>query len=1076
VASLGRTFQTYREACFESSGGELAPMNGPGNNFITKDIPRYSVKEEIKASAKTAKFQPFQHAPQNLKDIKHDFKREDCLEGSLPALALFLHRDPHTFASMSLDSNHRSVNPSNFLLMKDEKPPIVEAIRIPGNNSFQTSEVVIGFYVLAKRTVDTDEPCLRSIATFDFQASFAGKSPFCLMPFVPCQTVSNLTHSFSHAEGLCRGAFLVDKSLTGAWPTLEDWSLLEYVLNQTVVSMLENTKLCPVESKTSLSQFIDRVFRLEDTWTKVLGFQWSASWQNDFLTFQLFFQFLTEIRQMGIEGNHRQELTNRVNFGFNPTDTFPLKPLLRSRSWTKYDLAAESTVNQAVKLSIIRREDQGKRNFVVGVCSVPDSRVPYTLFFLPTLHNKDNDKDKKITLDQLKQLRSISESITESKALYIVNDWSHVISAVIDRCRSQKEFELISEKYFVYEQELKPGAKATKKTDKFIEGQICLHQLITEVLFSTQPGKEAVAQHGLGADHTVTMDGWNKICIENKGSWIGYCSSPHPVVSCLKSFGISFVPKLILGSLTIRLFWHKQTLTKGKTMHYAPSSQRYKSDLPREQYEYWKRPEIFVIYWLFFAVGFTEEGMEALHDLISTRFQDFNDPVFWLNYIISPVNTITEDIKRMLPSCVNVTFRAPINRKAHQLWRYKTALSYIKTIVEFGDQGKLNKTQMNSTKQPYLHALVSSKKFGKFKYETESSDKKSKNNYVDGFLRAFLISFPEKFKDWADKTINAVDPDASADATREGMVDKSAKPCQVQLDARVVWGSYRPAGVFASEANYDIPTNWDAYHVFNLINRGHPVLTPFTTETLKKIKDENQNENTPKKRKKTESKWCLPRSSAGIHVSHSFCFQHADKGDEGNINKRALLCGNLKADMAARDFHPKITSLITSHLAATKPREPIDFRQEAHGWFKKYMELSNGIRECFGAMGFKSGTKLSREEKPVVIKLEAFYREKSSLDGITWEQFVADNTEDRDSSVEQQDGAGKGELAPADPSGTNTSLSLTGDFNATAEDDEQHTEMGEKSAAGPSGHNASLNQTVTHYTRSQKSKANTAEV
>jgi hypothetical protein len=133
-------------------------------------------------------------------------------------------------------------------------------------------------------------------------------------------------------------------------------------------------------------------------------------------------------------------------------------------------------------------------------------------------------------------------------------------------------------------------------------------------------------------------------------------------------------------------------------MHYAPSSQCYKSDLPREQYEHWKRPEIFVICWLFFAVGFTEEGMAALHDLISTRFQDSNDTVFWLNCIISPVNTITEDMKRMLPSCVKITFRAPINRKAHKLWCCKTALSCIKTIVEFGGPGKLNETRMNSAK------------------------------------------------------------------------------------------------------------------------------------------------------------------------------------------------------------------------------------------------------------------------------------------------------------------------------------------------------------------------------------------
>jgi hypothetical protein len=73
--------------------------------------------------------------------------------------------DPHhAFASMSLDSNHRSVNPTNFLMMKDNKPPIVETVKIPGNKSFQTSKVVTGFCVLAKRNDET-KPCLRSIGT-----------------------------------------------------------------------------------------------------------------------------------------------------------------------------------------------------------------------------------------------------------------------------------------------------------------------------------------------------------------------------------------------------------------------------------------------------------------------------------------------------------------------------------------------------------------------------------------------------------------------------------------------------------------------------------------------------------------------------------------------------------------------------------------------------------------------------------------------------------------------------------------------------------------------------------------------
>jgi hypothetical protein len=319
-----------------------------------------------------------------------------------------------------------------------------------------------------------------------------------------------------------------------------------------------------------------------------------------------------------------------------------------------------------------------------------------------------------------------------------------------------------------------------------------------------------------------------------------------------------------LSFLTICLSSHKQTLTKAKTPPYSPSLKRYANDLPREQYDYWHRPEIFVIYWLFFAVGFTEEGMDALHDLISTGNQDFNDPVFWLNYIISPVNTITEDIKKMLPECVQVTFRSPVNRKAYTLWRYKTALSYIKTIVTFGDAKKLNATKMNQTTQPNLHALVSSKKYGKYKYETESSNKSAKNNYVEGLLRAFLISFPEKFKEWSEATILRC-KENKAQKEKEGKTSKKRDttpsirngntPCDLKIDATAVWCSFKTNGVFEPGAKYDIPENWDAYKVFDNMNRGHTVLQKFTTPTLKRIVTENEKETEPKKRKR-ESKWC----------------------------------------------------------------------------------------------------------------------------------------------------------------------------------------------------------------------------
>jgi hypothetical protein len=240
---------------------------------------------------------------------------------------------------------------------------------------------------------------------------------------------------------------------------------------------------------------------------------------------------------MGVEGNHRQEVTNRVSFGFHPTDSFPLKLHLGAEDWKAYKMVQDSTVNKAVKLSIISQGYQtttcssnaGKLNYLFYLVFVTKLTIrSLTIFFsLRTSLTTVNDK---ITLEQLKQLRAISEAVTESKDLHITNDWSHIISEVISGYKDQKEFQLISEHEFVYKQEITANRKPIREGDKYINGQLQLHKLITKVLFSTQPGKEAVARHGLGSDHTVTDEGWNKTCLE-QAAWIGYLSSPHPVVS-----------------------------------------------------------------------------------------------------------------------------------------------------------------------------------------------------------------------------------------------------------------------------------------------------------------------------------------------------------------------------------------------------------------------------------------------------------------------------------------------------------------------------------------------------------------
>jgi hypothetical protein len=344
---------------------------------------------------------------------------------------------------------------------------------------------------------------------------------------------------------------LLDTALTGFWPTTEDWTLLEYVLNQNVLSLFQNTKRLPVESHKSLSVFIDSVFNFDDTWEQVFEFKWTPSWQNDFLTFQLFFQFITLIRQTGVEGNHRQEVTNRVLFGFDPTGPFPFKKSLQTEGWKAYDMAVDSTVNKAVKLSIIIGRDNqittdnetsnaGKQNFIFNLVFVSYLiiRSLTNSLSLPASITTDNDN---ITTSELEKLRSISEAITESRDLHITNDWSHIINQVINGYTNQKEFQLVSEHNFVYKEELKTNIKCTVENDNCLRAQRHLHLLITEVLFKTHPGKEAVVRHGHAKNHVVTQEGWNETCLK-QSAWISYNSSPHPVVSCLTPRGVMFNP------------------------------------------------------------------------------------------------------------------------------------------------------------------------------------------------------------------------------------------------------------------------------------------------------------------------------------------------------------------------------------------------------------------------------------------------------------------------------------------------------------------------------------------------------
>jgi hypothetical protein len=115
-----------------------------------------------------------------------------------------------------------------------------------------------------------------------------------------------------------------------------------------------------------------------------------------------------------------------------------------------------------------------------------------------------------------------------------------------------------------------------------------------------------------------------------------------------------------------------------------------------------------------------------------------------------------------------------------------------------------------------------------------------------------------------------------------------------------------------------------------------------------------------------------------------------------NAETRVKLCGSVKADLVTREFK-KITALLGHHFKAAEPKEPIDFQQEAGGWYRKHKELSKTIKTCFSEMGFK----VPKDRKALIKKLDACFN---------WQEFESDEDDDSNDEEGGDDEEGQDEI------------------------------------------------------------------
>jgi hypothetical protein len=151
---------------------------------------------------------------------------------------------------------------------------------------------------------------------------------------------------------------------------------------------------------------------------------------------------------------------------------------------------------------------------------------------------------------------------------------------------------------------------------------------------------------------------------------------------------------------------------------------------------------VHTIYALFYIVGYSEEALQIFKDFLDCKDEDIYDPLFLAQMVLSPLNTIVDEVLIPLARQEEVFIAGPKERnklyKLNMLFRFEILKGMLDILRKYG-------TEPAFVKQPLITKLLKNPTYG---VPALQSSQKNKPLVITGATAAFFLTLPEFFAEW----------------------------------------------------------------------------------------------------------------------------------------------------------------------------------------------------------------------------------------------------------------------------------------------------------------------------------------
>ena len=262
----------------------------------------------------------------------------------------------------------------------------------------------------------------------------------------------------------------------------------------------------------------------------------------------------------------------------------------------------------------------------------------------------------------------------------------------------------------------------------------------------------------------------------------------------------------------------------GVSFRFDSTNREIAKNYSKKIYNEYNCIEAFIIYHLFFSVGFTVTGLGLLNKYLCHHNTTLHHPYFIWQVIISPVNAINVALKKLLTSMSVAKKKIP---RALHIYRASFTEMYLKTLMQYISDD--NNNYEGQQRQNILEKMIRTN-------WTEEMNSKKLLVPPDNIVVAVLQTYPLYF---LQLKLNGTDP----------MKSKNFLDCGVSL--HTFWDDINTSLKLPGKTTYKLPKCWDLFRNFKYILSGEFIWeytglpdTPIRKQTKKRKKESSESSST----------------------------------------------------------------------------------------------------------------------------------------------------------------------------------------------------------------------------------------